>query len=143
VVVAAGLESARLLRPHGLRARLAGARGYSVDVEGAGAPPRHALYLAEAKLAVSPFAGTVRIAGMLELGTRARRPDLVGAARPYLGGWQPRDAPQTWSGLRPATPSGVPILGPVKPGLYAAAGHAMLGVTLAPATARRLAEWIA
>jgi D-amino-acid dehydrogenase len=126
-----------------VRTRLAGARGYSVDVEGGGPPPRHALYLAEAKLALSPFAGAVRIAGMLELGTRPRHPDLVAAARPYLGGWQPTDASQSWSGLRPTTPSGVPILGPVKPGLYAAAGHAMLGVTLAPATARRLAEWIA
>src|SRR5215216_3272927 len=55
VVVAAGLPTAPLLRRLGVRVPLMGARGYSVTLAGSGTPPRHALYLAEAKLGLSPF----------------------------------------------------------------------------------------
>lgn len=46
-----------------------------------------------------------------------------------------------WSGLRPGTPDGLPILGasPVR-GLFFAAGHFRNGVLLAPATAQRMAD---
>lgn len=152
VVVAAGLPTTPLLRRLGVRVPLVGARGYSVTVRGRGEPPRHALYLAEAKLGLSPFAGGVRIAGVFELGARdttAPRdagPRLLAAARPYLGGWQPdADGPvQAWAGLRPATPDGLPLIGalPGFDGVYLATGHGMLGVTLAPATAALLAPLV-
>ena len=46
-----------------------------------------------------------------------------------------------WSGLRPGTPDGLPILGPCRvPGLYFAAGHFRSGILLAPATAVALAD---
>ncbi len=140
VVVAAGVDSMRLLRRHGVRLPLVGVRGYSVDTSGDGAPPRHALYLAEAKLAVSPFASTVRIAGLLELGGRPGRPDLVARSRPYLDGWIPTATTELWSGLRPMTPDGLPRIGRVGDGLYVATGHGMFGITLAPATGRKLAR---
>jgi D-amino-acid dehydrogenase len=152
VVVAAGLPTVPLLRRLGVRVPLVGARGYSVTLAGRGTPPRHALYLAEAKLGLSPFAGGVRVAGVFELG--ARNTDvaagtgarLLAAARPYLGGWQPdSDGPvEAWAGLRPATSDGLPLIGAV-PGLenvYLATGHGMLGVTLAPATADLLAPLV-
>jgi len=46
-----------------------------------------------------------------------------------------------WSGLRPATPDGLPVLGagPVQ-GLFFAAGHFRNGILLAPVTARILAD---
>jgi D-amino-acid dehydrogenase len=151
-VLAAGLPTAPLLRRLGVRVPLVGARGYSVMVTGRGEPPRHALYLAEAKLGLSPFAEGVRIAGVFELGARdtAAPPDagarLLAAARPYLGGWQPdADGPvQAWAGLRPATPDGLPMIGalPGLEGVYLATGHGMLGVTLAPATAALLAPLV-
>ena len=145
LVVAAGLPTAPLLRRLGVRVPLIGARGYSVTITGRGTPPRHALYLAEAKLGLSPFDGGVRVAGVFELGaSNEHLPPAVGerllaAARPYLGGWQPDpDGPiEAWAGLRPATPDGLPLIGAL-PGLediYLATGHGMLGVTLAPATA--------
>jgi D-amino-acid dehydrogenase len=152
VVVAAGLGTAPLLRRLGVRVPLLGARGYSVTVPGRGEPPRHALYLAEAKLGLSPFAGGVRIAGVFELGARraAAPPDagdrLLAAARPYLAGWEPEsDGPaRAWAGLRPATPDGLPLIGalPGLDGLFLATGHGMLGVTLAPATAELLAPLV-
>jgi glycine/D-amino acid oxidase-like deaminating enzyme len=43
---------------------------------------------------------------------------------------------ETWTGLRPATPDGLPILGPSSiPGVYYATGHYRNGVLLAPITA--------
>ena len=152
LVVAAGLPTAPLLRRLGVRVPLIGARGYSVTIAGRATPPRHALYLAEAKLGLSPFDGGVRVAGVFELGatneeisaTTGER--LLAAARPYLGGWQPDpDGPvEAWAGLRPATPDGLPLIGalPGLDGIYLATGHGMLGVTLAPATANLLAPLV-
>jgi D-amino-acid dehydrogenase len=141
VVVAAGLATPRLLPQ--VRMPLIGARGYSIDVTGSGTPPVHALYLAEARIGISPFDGTVRVAGVFEIGTRKPRADagarLLAAAAPYLDGWQPTGAGTTWSDLRPATADGLPLIGEVAQDLYVAAGHTMLGVTLAPATAALLA----
>jgi glycine oxidase len=43
---------------------------------------------------------------------------------------------ETWAGLRPATPDGLPILGPSEvPGVYYATGHYRNGILLAPITA--------
>jgi D-amino-acid dehydrogenase len=152
LVVAAGLPTAPLLRRLGVRVPLVGARGYSVTLAGRGTPPRHALYLAEAKLGLSPFDGVVRVAGVFELGARNEEVSpavgerLLAAARPYLGGWQPDpDGPvEAWAGLRPATPDGLPLIGalPGLDGIYLATGHGMLGVTLAPATANLLAPLV-
>lgn len=49
-----------------------------------------------------------------------------------------------WSGLRPATPDGLPRMGWVedRPGLYLSSGHYRLGITLAPGSARRAAREI-
>ena len=89
---------------------------------------------------------------MFELGAaRAEAPAgagerLLAAARPYLDGWRPEtDEPLvTWAGLRPATADGLPLIGalPGHDGLFVAAGHGMLGVTLAPATAAFLAPLV-
>jgi D-amino-acid dehydrogenase len=88
----------------------------------------------------------VRVAGVFEIGTRKPRADagarLLAAAAPYLDGWQPTGAGTTWSDLRPATADGLPLIGEVAQDLYVAAGHTMLGVTLAPATAALLAPLV-
>jgi len=56
-----------------------------------------------------------------------------------------RNAPviETWAGLRPATPNGLPLIGPTSlPGYYLATGHFRNGILLAPITAQLLAEAI-
>jgi D-amino-acid dehydrogenase len=152
VVVAAALETAKLAGRFGLRLPMQPARGYSVTIAGSGTPPRHALYLAEALIGISPFEQGVRVAGVFELGaSSAEAPPgagerLLAAARSYLAGWRPDvDGPlETWAGLRPATADSLPLIGalPGAPGLFVAAGHGMLGVTLAPATAALLAPLV-
>jgi glycine oxidase len=50
---------------------------------------------------------------------------------------------ETWAGLRPGTPDGLPILGPVDlEGLLIATGHYRNGILLAPITAKLIREWI-
>ena len=152
IVLAAGLPTASLLRDIGVRLPLVGARGYSVTLTGRGTRPNHALYLAEAKLGLSPFRDSLRIAGVFELGASSVKTPpgvgerLIAAASPYLGSWQPNpeEALLPWAGLRPATPDGLPLIGalPALEGVYLATGHGMLGVTLAPATAALLAPLV-
>ena len=49
---------------------------------------------------------------------------------------------ESWAGLRPATPDGLPLLGALssRPNHYIAAGHYRDGILLAPATARVMAQ---
>ena len=50
---------------------------------------------------------------------------------------------EEWSGLRPATPDLLPIIGPTDiPGLWLATGHYRNGILLAPATAKIMRDWI-
>ena len=52
---------------------------------------------------------------------------------------------RTFAGLRPSTPDGLPILGPVPgvEGFFMAAGHEGDGIALSPITGQIIAEWIA
>jgi glycine oxidase len=56
------------------------------------------------------------------------------------------DAPflRAWAGLRPATPDGLPVVGPWPgvAGLMVAAGHYRNGILLTPVTARIVREWV-
>ena len=147
VVLAAGARTGALLAPLGVRLPLEGAKGYSVTDPAPPVVPRTPLYLLEAKVGVSPYHGAVRLAGTLELGTRdgdlnrrrLRSLDVAGSR--YLDGWYASVGRREWAGMRPLFPDGLPAIGPVPghPGLFAATGHAMLGVTLAPVTAELLA----
>jgi D-amino-acid dehydrogenase len=147
VVIAAGAATGRLIAPLGVKLPLEGAKGYSFTDPAPPVRPRRPLYLLESKVGVSPFAGGLRFAGTLELGSRdvsvdpRRLQALDAAAARYLQGWRSTPGRAGWAGLRPLLPDGLPAIGPVPAhdGLFVATGHAMLGITLAPATAEVLA----
>ncbi|MGC1380277.1 MAG: FAD-dependent oxidoreductase, partial [Candidatus Baltobacteraceae bacterium] len=62
------------------------------------------------------------------------------AAAPSLAGFS---VSESWAGLRPGTPDGLPFLGPTPvEGLFLAAGHHRNGILLAPATAHLIADAI-
>jgi glycine oxidase len=62
------------------------------------------------------------------------------SAAPSLAGFT---ISESWAGLRPGTPDGLPILGPTPlAGFYLATGHYRNGILLAPATARLIADAI-
>jgi D-amino-acid dehydrogenase len=142
VVLAAGAWSAPLLAKLGIRIPFEAAKGYSVTASGDGVAPRHALYLAEAKVGASPFGDQVRLAGIFDLTgvdsslRRRRIGAIVRSSVPYFRDWRPERIELQWAGLRPYPADGLPIIGPIpgQDGLIAATGHGRLGITLAPAT---------
>jgi len=147
-LVAAGVWSGAVTRYAGVRLPLEAGKGYSVTLTAPAAQVARPLYLDEARVAVSNFRDALRFAGTMELSgisdaLDARRIAAMkrGASR-YLRTWPEAAREETWMGMRPLTPDGLPVIGRI-PGcenLYVATGHAMLGVTLAPATAVGLAE---
>jgi glycine/D-amino acid oxidase-like deaminating enzyme len=68
----------------------------------------------------------------------ARMLSHAAAFTPALGGM---NVLRCWTGLRAASPDGLPIIGPhpVRPGLWLATGHEGLGITTSLATAQLLA----
>jgi D-amino-acid dehydrogenase len=98
----------------------------------------------------TPLEGVVRFAGTLELSglnhelRQPRLEQLTAAAAEHLEGMGTVEPTSEWCGLRPCTPDGLPIVGPVPgvDGLYVATGHAMLGLTLGPITGRLIADCI-
>jgi len=148
VVVAAGAWSGRLLATADVRIPMEAAKGYSVTARGRGTAPRHAFYLAEAKVGCSTFGDSVRIAGIFDLTgldgrlRRGRIETITRSAAAYFRDWRVQEVELEWAGLRPYPPDGLPIIGRV-PGhnrLFAATGHGRLGITLAPVTGELLAD---
>lgn len=66
---------------------------------------------------------------------------MLRRAMEFLPGLASLNAIRSWTGARPATPDGLPLIGehPTRRGLWLALGHEGLGATLAPGTARLLA----
>jgi len=69
---------------------------------------------------------------------------MLDRALGYMPGLASLNAIRCWTGVRAATPDGLPLLGPhpERPGLWLATGHEGLGVTTAPASAALLAAMI-
>ncbi|MGO4811834.1 D-amino acid dehydrogenase [Cupriavidus sp. 2MCAB6] len=155
VVVAGGIGSVALLKPLGLRPPLWPLKGYSITVpiaDGASAPHISITDFAR-KIVYARIGNTLRVAGMADLVRadtvidRARIATLAGETRALFGDIAPRMEPgqlQPWAGLRPATPSGLPMVGPSRlRGLWLDIGHGALGFTLAMGSAGLLADGLA
>jgi D-amino-acid dehydrogenase len=149
-VIAAGAWTAPLGRVFGYSVPVEAGKGYSVTFERSAVRIHRPLYLGEVKVGVTPYDGGLRIAGTMELSginerLDGRRVDAIRRnAEKYLPGVSQAGAGEEWVGMRPLTPDGLPLIGRV-PGadnIYMATGHAMLGMTLAPATAAVIGELI-
>jgi D-amino-acid dehydrogenase len=147
VILAAGAWSPQVARGLGLNLPIQPARGYSLTVSSPKIRPRGAVLLGERKIAVTPFQGKLRFTGRLEIGEMSTTPNplwirrIESAAREYLRLDETLEIEETWAGLRPTTPDGLPIIGfsPRHENLLLATGHAMLGLSLAPGTGQVVA----
>ncbi len=150
LVLAAGAETSALSAMLGVPLPVQAGKGYSITVDDPQASLSRPVELADAHMGFTPFEGAIRTLGTMELSginlrlDRRRIASLERAARRYLPGALEGARRVDWVGMRPVTPDGLPAIGPL-PGsrqAYVATGHQMLGVTLAPATGRALAQLV-
>jgi len=148
-VIAAGAHSRRLARMAGDRVPLDTERGYHLEWDMARAPLTRPTCPTARGFYICPMQGRLRVAGTVELGGLTAPPSphrlrrLEEGARaifPDLG------APtRSWMGFRPSIPDSLPVIGPGRagPAVLHAYGHGHIGLTLAPATARRISAILA
>jgi D-amino-acid dehydrogenase len=152
VVIAAGTETRALLAPFGIRSYIYPLKGYSVTLPAPeGNAPEVSITDEERKIVISRLGGRIRAAGQAEVGGydltleegRARSVlDALEGVLPQVG--PGRERAEFWCGLRPMTPDGSPVIGPVPgiAGLFVNSGHGTLGWTLGPGSAAALASLI-
>jgi D-amino-acid dehydrogenase len=150
IVLAAGAWTGGLAERFGVSLPVQAGKGYSVTVPTTRGSFTRPLYLGEAKIGASPFEGAIRFAGTMELSgiNLELDPRRIQGLRHGIGRYMrrppgPREGTE-WVGMRPLTPDGLPMLGraPGQDKLFIATGHAMLGVTLAPATGEAIAQLV-
>jgi D-amino-acid dehydrogenase len=148
-VVAMGSYSPALLRPLGVHVPVYPVKGYSLTLpitEEAGAPVSTVMDETY-KVAITRLGDRIRVGGTAELAgfsRRLRKPRRETLAH-SVGDLFPRggDLAQAsfWTGLRPMTPDGTPVVGPTRyRNLHLNTGHGTLGWTMACGSGRLLAD---
>jgi D-amino-acid dehydrogenase len=150
-VVACGSYSPRLVRPLGLRLPVYPVKGYSITapIVDADRAPRSTLMDETHKVAITRLGDRVRVGGMAEvsgfsqtLDPRRRRTLEYSLGALFPGAADLGEA-SFWSGLRPMTPDGTPVVGPTRlSNLYLNTGHGTLGWTMACGSGRILSDMI-
>lgn len=123
-------------------------KGYSVTMRRPDPCPRYPMLFPEHRIGVSPFDDGYRLGSMMEFAgydtsIPARRIEqLRESAKPYLVAPCGPGPEESWYGWRPMTWDSLPIIGAVPDvaNAYLATGHNMLGMSLATATGRLVAE---
>lgn len=150
-VVALGSFSPLLLRPLDIDIPVYPVKGYSITVPmiDDGGAPQSTVMDETYKVAITRLGDRIRIGGTAEVGDynirlndrrRAVLDRSLGELFPQ-GGDLSRST--FWSGLRPMTPDGPPIIGPTHLGnLYLNTGHGTLGWTMACGSGRIIADQI-
>ena len=151
-VVALGSYSPFLLRSLGVPCLIYPAKGYSATIaidHHRGAPTVSLTDLAY-KIVFTRLGDRLRVAGTAELSGYGKELNLVRCEAlvdrtfdlfPDAG---ERDSAQFWTGLRPATPSNVPLVGSTRyRNLFLDTGHGTLGWTMACGSGKALSDVIA
>ncbi len=150
VVVALGSYTPRTLAPLGIDVPVYPAKGYSISIpfEDAATVPTVSLTDDGAKIVFSRLGQRLRVAGTAEFAgydTRIAPQRIAPLLRrvreifPQLS--FDENAIEPWTGLRPATPGNVPLIGRTRlKNLYLNTGHGTLGWTMAVGSGRLLAD---
>jgi D-amino-acid dehydrogenase len=150
-LVALGSYSPFLLSPVGIRVPVYPVKGYSVTVPltHPEAAPTLCLSDENAKVAISRLGNRLRAAGTAELTgydtslNDARCDAILSRIEQLFPGAGDYAAASRWTGLRPATPSNVPLIGHTRyRNLFLNTGHGTLGWTLACGSGRAAADVI-
>ncbi|MXV07747.1 MULTISPECIES: D-amino acid dehydrogenase [unclassified Xanthomonas] len=148
-VVALGSYSPGLLAPLGIRLPVYPLKGYSLTlpIRDAALAPTSTILDESYKVAITRFDERIRVGGMAELAgfdlsrparRRATLEKVVNDLYPHGGDLA---AAEFWTGLRPATPDGTPVVGATGyRNLFLNTGHGTLGWTMACGSGRYLAD---
>lgn len=149
-VVATGAWTPLLRKHLGCPIPIEPGKGYSITMPRPARCPTYPLILEEHHVAVTPLASGYRLGSTMEFAgydstLNPRRLDLLrrGASH-YLHEPLGEPVQEEWFGWRPMTYDGLPIIdrSPAFSNVWIAAGHNMLGLSMAPATGKLVAELI-
>lgn len=147
-VVALGSYSAKVLRPLGVRLPVYPVKGYSITLPVADArrTPVSTLLDETFKVAITRLGERIRVGGMAEISgydpslSASREATLLHCLNDLFPRAARSKETNFWSGLRPMTPDGPPIIGPAPlSNLYLNTGHGTLGWTMACGSAAVIA----
>jgi len=149
-VVAAGALTPKLRRYLGCKIPIQPGKGYSMTMPRPERCPAIPMLFPEHKVAVTPMQSGYRLGSTMEFAgydatLDQRRLNLLKVgARPYLHEPYAEPVEEQWYGWRPMTYDGKPIIdrSPAMDNVYIAAGHNMLGISMAPATGKLIAELV-
>lgn len=150
-LVALASYSTAMLRPLGVRLPVYSVKGFSITVPivDASKSPESTIMDETHKVAVTRLGDRIRVGGTAQLSgfdlkvDEDRRRTLEFVVTDLFPRAVDVAAAEFWTGLRPMTPDGTPILGPTRhPNRWLATGHGTLGWTMAAGTGRLLADWL-
>ncbi len=150
-VAALGSYTPAILKPLGLRAPIYPVKGYSITVPivDESRAPVSTIMDETFKIAITRLGDRIRVGGMAEISgfsddlPKARRATLEHSVEDLFGGAGDQARATFWSGLRPMTPDGTPIIGATRyRNLFINSGHGTLGWTMACGSGRVLADLI-
>jgi D-amino-acid dehydrogenase len=149
-IIATGAWTPMINEPLGCRIPIQPGKGYSMTMPRPSVCPRIPLIFPETRVAVTPFQSGYRLGSTMEFAgyDESIRPErlqlLKDGAAPYLREPFCEPVEERWYGWRPMTYDSVPIIdrSPKYDNVYIAAGHNMLGLSMAPATGKLVAEMV-
>lgn len=150
-VAALGSHTPQFVSPLGVPCLVYPAKGYSAtfDVIDSDAAPSVSLTDSEHKVVFSRLGNRLRMAGTVELGAYSRAlntsrcEQMSRMAQELFPTALDFDNVRHWTGLRPATPSNVPLIGRTRiSNLYLNTGHGTLGWTMGVGSGKALADLI-
>lgn len=147
-IVAAGALTPALERVAGCKIPIQPGKGYSLTMPRPKICPVVPMIFPEHKVAITPFQSGYRIGSTMEFAgydssLNAKRLNLLKTgAELYLREPYCEPLEESWAGWRPMTYDSLPVIGfsPKFKNVLIAAGHGMLGITLAPVTGKLIAE---
>lgn len=150
VVLAAGSWLPHLAKLAGIRLPLMPGKGYSFTDKQPKKGLRIPAILCEARVAITPMNGYMRYGGTMEIApvnnniNLLRVEGIVQSVSKYFSNLHVAmpDQKAIWFGFRPCTPDGLPYMGFSKSldNVIVAGGHAMMGLSLGPATGKVVAD---